>query len=798
MYIFVLPGKVLFCITYFCLSPDLENQLNILKKSINRNRIACCIGLVFILLSSASSANTLERAFKDAPGAPWQIDADEISYDKKTNQYFAQGRVVISQPGKKLTADKVRFDHKNAKAYASGHVSMISGQNRLTGSSMEINLETETGILTDGVIFLTDNNFHITGDKIEKLGKNLYRIDTASITTCDGDSPPWKITGKDLQITVEGYGTVKHAALWAGKTPVLYTPFFFFPAKKKRQSGLLTPEMGYSDRQGMEYTQPFFWAINESSDATFYYEHLSRRGDKVGFEYRYALSETSMGTLMYDFMDDRKVDDGKSNASDDWGYDDDGADILRKNADRYWFRAKLDQDMPLGFKAKLDLDIVSDQDYLREFEDGYTGFNLTENYFNKNFNRELDDADDPVRVNRLNLNKRWSQYNLDTELRWYDDVVLRRSHATDTTLQYLPYIGFNASKHQIMDSPFYWNLDSQYSYFYSEDGTNGHRIDVHPRFYLPWRYKNLFSLETSAGVRETYWNIGKFEDNDSEKYKQNRQFREIYDIKLDLSTELYNVFQVNGETIEKIKHTIRPQIVYDYIPDKSQEKYPDLDPIDRIKRKNLLTYSITNTLTSKNKRDTDKNKAAGEPPEYDYRRFFWFKLEQSFDIDEERENDPERWANGKTKRPFSPIFAELDFDPNKYLSIETDTEWSPYDGKFETFNVETRLSDNRGDAIFCEYRYTKDYSESFYTNLYINLSDRFSAYLENEENLLEKNNIKTGLGFMYVSQCWAVHFGFSSDDGDLEYALMFDLYGLGGIGKSGIMGERGKNIFERK
>jgi len=764
--------------------------------------MACCIGFifVFIFISSISFANTLGSSVKDNPEEPWQIDADTINYDEKTDQYFAEGQVVISKTGRKLTADKVRFDHRDMIAYASGHVTMSSGKNRLTGNSLEMNMETETGTLTSGTIFLTDNHFHITGDKIEKTGEESYRIDTASITTCDGDEPAWKITGKDFKVTIEGYGTVKHATLWAKKAPVLYTPFLIFPVKLKRQTGLLTPEMGYSDRKGVEYTQPFFWAVNENSDATFYNQYMGKRGNKFGLEYRYAVGDASRGTFMYDFLDDKKVDDGKNNSSDDWGYDDDQEDILRKNSDRYWFRGKLDQEMPFGIFAKLDLDIVSDQDYLHEFEDGYTGFNKTERYFNKNFSRELDDYDDPVRVNRLNLNKRWARYNLDTEFRWYDDVVVRRSHETDTTLQRLPFVGFDASKQQISDSPFYWNLDSQYSCFYSEDGTNGHRVDVHPRFYLPYRCKNWFSFEPSAGVRETYWNIARFEDNDAEKYKKNQQFRELYDIKLDLSTEIYNIFQINGERLEKIQHTIRPQIVYDYIPDKSQNKYPDLDYIDRIKRKNLLTYSIINTFTSKSKkaRGIINNHEDNLTPEYIYSQFCRFKLEQSFDIDEKREDDSARWANGDTQRPFSPIYAEIEFNPVKYLSIEADSKFSPYDGAFDSFNIETGISDIRGDSLFCEYRYTTDYNESFYTNFYVNLSDSLSVYLENEQNLKDQEDIKTALGFMYTSQCWAVHFGFTDDDGDLEYAFMFDLYGLGGIGKSGIMGERGKNVFKRK
>lgn len=770
--------------------------MNILKNNINRNSLACFIG--FIFMASISFANSFGGGFNDQTDEPWQIDADKISYDEKMDQYFAEGNVIISKTGKKLTADQVRFDRQNMKAYASGHVTLSSGKDKLTANSMEMNLKTETGFLTDGAIFLTDNHFYITGDRIEKTGEYSYSIDTAEVTTCDGDAPDWKITGKDLKVTIEGYGYIKHAALWAKKVPVLYTPFLFFPVKFKRQTGLLTPEMGYSDRLGVEYTQPFFWAINDNSDATFYNHYMGKRGNKLGFEYRYAVSDTSKGTFMYDFLNDRKVDDGSEDSS-DWGYDDDGEDILRPNSDRYWFRTKLDQELPFGVFAKLDLDIVSDQDYLHEFKDGYTGFSKTESNFIKDFGRQLDDYDDPVRLNKLNLNKRWSSYNLDTELRWYDDVVARRSHATDTTLQKLPYVGFDASKQQISGSPFYWDLDSQYTYFYSEDGTNGHRADLHPRLYLPYKFKNFFSFEPSVGLRETYWNIARFEDNISEKYKKNRQFREIYDIKLDFSTELYNVFQVNGDAIEKIQHTIRPQIVYDYIPDKSQEKYPYFDAIDRIKRENRVTYSLTNILTSKSKIEDValNNNADGTPTEYNYRQFCRFKLEQSFDIDEERENNPARWANRETKRPFSPILAELEFNPNKYLTIEADSEWSPYDGAFDSFNIETRLSNNRGDSLLCEYRYTIDYSESFYANFYINLTERFSLYLENEQNLRDQEDIKTGLGFMYVSQCWAVHFGFADDDGDLQYALRFDLYGLGGIGTSSIMGTNSKNIFER-
>ncbi len=51
--------------------------------------------------------------------------------------------------------------------------------------------------------------------------------------------------------------------------PVVPLPYALFPADSTRQSGFLSPRVGYSGLRGAQYLQPFYWAINKSSDATF-------------------------------------------------------------------------------------------------------------------------------------------------------------------------------------------------------------------------------------------------------------------------------------------------------------------------------------------------------------------------------------------------------------------------------------------------------------------------------------------------------------------------------------------------
>ena len=73
--------------------------------------------------------------------------------------------------------------------YAQGNVVLTVGQDILSGSPLEIDLDKQVGSIEDAYLFLKENNFHITGHKIQKTGANTYRIDEATLTTCDGASP---------------------------------------------------------------------------------------------------------------------------------------------------------------------------------------------------------------------------------------------------------------------------------------------------------------------------------------------------------------------------------------------------------------------------------------------------------------------------------------------------------------------------------------------------------------------------------------------------------------------------------
>ena len=753
-----------------------------------RGKLALFLSFFVVLLGMAlpgtshaalRSGNAFESDSADV-SLPWQVTADSLFYDQEADHYVAKGHVVVVKKKMRLSGDFVQLNHKTGQALAIGNAVLSDGEDILTGERIRFDLKNETGSAYHGTVFLKQNHFYIRGDKIQKTGEKTYSAQSASISTCDGENPDWKVTARNVSVALEGYGSAIHSTLWLKKVPVLYTPYFIFPAKTKRQSGFLPPRLRVSDRKGTEYEQPYFWAINDNSDATLYLDHMDRRGEKFGLEYRYVLSHLSKGALMGDFLNDRQADDGTEDSSDRWGYKDDV--YLRPNHDRYWFRMKHDQALPWDFFAKLDLDMVSDQDYLVEFKSGYNGFDETNHYFQTVFGRGVDDYTDTTRLNRLNLNRAWDRSSLNIEGRWYDDVLFRRHsdpEDLDLTLHRLPFVEYDVSKGQFSDTPFYYDLSSDYIRFYRKDGLRGHRVDVYPKAYLPVKLNNYLSLEPFVGLRETFWHIDQYE---TEKEGQDStQLRDLYDTGINLSTELYRIYNTGGKTLDKIRHSILPKITYRYLPEKEQDQYPKFDGVDRIGRVNQVGYSLTNTFTSRSLKKTPNT----EIPQYLYREFARLSVNQSYNIYEATDEDIEE------KEPFSNINGQLTLSPMDYISVDADAQWSVYEHDWMSYNTQCKVSDYRGDSFHVEYRYRRDSAESksdgkesIYTRLYANLFEGFSAFWDHERNLYDKEDIKTGIGVIYKAQCWSIDFRYTDEFEDRAYSVMINLYGLGGFGSS--------------
>ena len=119
--------------------------------------IAGGVASLELIIPRESAAQFNEESIGETirdPDQPWQVEADEINYDQNLDEVTATGNVLIYKGNIKLLADFVRFDHKNMMAYAEGEVVLTNGEDILSGTSMEMDLENQDGSVKDGYLFL--------------------------------------------------------------------------------------------------------------------------------------------------------------------------------------------------------------------------------------------------------------------------------------------------------------------------------------------------------------------------------------------------------------------------------------------------------------------------------------------------------------------------------------------------------------------------------------------------------------------------------------------------------------------
>jgi len=686
---------------------------------------------------------------------PWNITAKSMSFRDKEKIYDAEGDVVITSGGQSLYAQKASYNMVTGIVQVSGDIRLESGGDIFAGESGVFDLNKQTGRITKGSLFLKDNNFYIKGDLMEKLDEDSYLVKDCHVTTCDGEKPAWSITGSEVEVTIEGYGTVKHAKLRIRDVPVLYFPYMMFPAKTKRQSGLLPPTFGHSSRNGTELEIPFFWSISDQADATFYQRYMSKRGYMQGLELRYIADDESKGAFLFDILSDRE--DKKMNDPDDVEV----SPFPRTNNTRYWLRSRADQNLPLGLVARLDADYVSDQDYLNEFERGDSGFEARPDLFEKS-GRPVEEKRSPIRTSALRVSRDAEDYSLQALGSYYQ---LPGNPIRHVTAEPLGGLFFGLLPSNVNSIPAFFTLESDYDYVWREDGQKGHRFSLSPELKFPLWFGRYLEFEPSIRYTLNPQRFGYSQgDMDSQSLK-------TYETSARISTSLDRIYDFKLLDVKRLKHRIRPTVRYAYRDfDAGDDQSPWFEPLEEEGDANLVTFSIENFLDA---RLEDGNGNVS------YRQLAKLTFSQSFDVEEERRGDePTRDAE-----PFEPLFVEMILRPFPALDFFAQARWDHYDQEITFLDMSLELtvdrSGDRKDKFYVDYQYNIDNQESINFFFDINLTHGLSAGSSLERRLDLSENISNKYWLQYQRQCWGIKLVTEKEDDETSVMLVFQLVGLG-------------------
>jgi LPS-assembly protein len=622
------------------------------------------------------------------------------------------------------------------------------------------NTKDNTGEIHDGQLFFKENSLHIRGDLIQKSAEDTYKIKGFSLTTCDTDTSSWSITGSEINVVKEGYGGIKNAAFRIRGVPVFYLPYMIFPAKTKRQTGLLLPQFGYSSLNGAGIEIPFFWAISDQTDATFYERYMSHRGLMQGLEFRYIASRESKGEFLFDNLLDKirvkdltELDQARISP------------FERTNRDRYWLRGMLNHDLSSDVTVRMDLDFVSDQDYLREFEREFVGIEERPD-LSTDFLRPLEERYSSFRRSALRVSRDSEDYSLQASGYYY------QMFDDDTgSVDYQPLTGifYSLLPTRLLKLPVFFNATTDYNYTHNDTGVEGHNLSINPKLSYPQQLGNYLKMNTNLSYTS---NLETYNEHSG---AQESIVRNAYQASLSLSTVLERIFEVNSNNVKRLKHKITPGLIYEYgkfsnIPvNQNQYENPWYDPVVPGSRINRIGLSVENLLDAA---------LSNEKGEVSYSQWAQLDITQRYDIEELQRRD---LAEGD-KKPWEPFLVSLILRPLKDVSFRADTAWDHYKNKISTavlsFNVTDRKSEDWTNRYYIDYAKNVGSDDSLNLRVETTLYDGFSAGVLIRRNLNLHYDINDSFWLQYQAHCWSLRLGTELEKADRKLIFKFLLTGF--------------------
>ena len=769
---------------------------------------------------------------------PVDITGKSFVYDYKTDSFVVSGNAVVQQRKSILTADQVDLMRRQHRLHAKGNVHMVDPLGDITASEATLNLTDETGQLTDAKITNKDRTYRLAGQKIDKLLGQRYSVHNGFFTTCgcDQGTPDWSITANQMDVHMGSTGDARSAHFNILGCPVLYLPRLIFPADTDRSSGLLSPRLGESGLRGFQLVEPYYWAINKSSDATFAVD--LETSQRVGGLAEYRLIS---GVDNYFVLDGAFYDESLRSQQNRLG------DIIDTQIadphipiDRYDVIAMARQHLTPDLVAYGDALTVSDSLLLREMNVWTLSRSVGPGVaFPSPFQTMRDATSD------FGLLDSYENGFARIQGTWNEDLIQPQQFA----LQSLPQILVSGRK-ELAGGLAYTDYDVEGDNFWRADGQSGVRLDLNPRLTVPWRLGDYLFGYGSLGLRETVYDTSGHTINvipvgtNGQLYNNGLQLgplgdgglksREMIYGNAGVGTEIEKVYDLGWESIEKIKHTIEPFATYSYVPRIDQGQLPFYDQIDRIEPRSLMTYGFTSRIYAKlpappvQQNGEDASDAVDPQDATSFSPFrarsyingsaveelLRFTLMQAYDVDH---------AIAKGTSRFSDLDLTATMFPTRIWSMGGQLGYSPsttgihYASAYLNFqpwwtNNTSKLYMGKAEAgsfLQLSYNYiapgpsappgvNAGFSQFLVLRAYYDLFDRMGVYFAPSYDFVTHKMLSQEYGVRFKSpcDCWAFDMGVTKtiNPSETQFQFQVTLGGIGSVGQSPF----GRNPFQTR
>lgn len=807
---------------------------------LQRVRLAVALGALLsvfqgpVLAQNPSRGNSVAPRLSPRPSQRLRdmtLDAENSLWDNERELVELQGNVQIVRGDQHIRCDRAILYMRSQKVELFGNVEVTTPRQTLIGQEVLLDYETSTGLIRNG--YVKSGNVLFEGEVLQKIGEDEFLVADSTFTSCSNCPSTWSFSGQNIRAEIGGYAYIKNSVMRIGGVPILWLPYLIVPLKSERQSGLLPPSGGTTLEGGIEFAQPYFWAIDRSSDLTFTLKNFEKRRLMGMVNYNYVLDERSFGQLDAHWIRDRvftraeRLNRYRSRPNQESDFN------------RWYLNYRHQMELEDGWIQKTYLHNASDLQYLRDF------------------NRETQQpiGGDPAMENRVNFTKNTHSFHTSIDTSYYVNLLRADPLSNnEDAVHRLPEITFSQTPTQLWDSPLLYSWTVQYTNFarasgayddlafttrsdgtpirvptnnggtsgndlncddqpagrceYTFDGVfdpatdlirTGQRLDLRPELQANFKVAQVWDITPRLAYRETRYFFPVGED----KTVTRRFIRTEVANRMTFS-RIYG--EANPESV-RYKHLIEPEVIYSNIPWLELEDHPfftrrttvtpsigsatpvsdgdlvgglgiQFDENDRILDQNLVTFALTNRLVQR--------LWGGTSPAY--RQVVNFRLAQSYNLTEQgRRGGLSPWSDlsGLLTMEFDNFVTNTNFNyfpKQNVTNVNTRTALINDKGQFFEVGLEKTYTIVQGQRRVDRRTRVEDLSFGLgFTSRPLNFLGQF-IYDTNWQNSQSLSKIKS---WGYVAQlkppgeCWQINFTHGQQIGgdtriDVGFEFFFD------------------------
>jgi len=467
----------------------------------------------------------------------------------------------------------------------------------LEGDYLRYSIDTEKGRIVTSKSAYQTGFFY--GEQLHRQKENIFYLENGRYTTCNVAEPHFHFKSSNLKL-IEGNKLIaRPVVFYLGRLPILALPYYVFPLKKGRHSGLLPFSLGNIER-GERYIRNvgYYWAASQYWDwqgALDYFEDRDRLNIFSRINYR----------KLYAF-------DGS--ISGNWGRETafDAINIQEYRMSRWTLKATHKHEFSPSFKVSATGDVRSDATYYNDYS-----MNLAERLnrvvrsqvnFTKRFGKKVsvsgslkhdDFLDKESRIDRLpSLGitlpavRPFGSGRIDEEGRlqrhWYNEMIVTyrprlenfssritidstRNAVYDTTINLDTNIVVVDTSSMATDT-IITIIDTTYTLI-SEDTLSYRsrkrytRIDHSVSVSFPLTIARYFVFNPSFRYAENWFKIYATDQSDARGIDALTTYRSYrYDVGASFSTKLYGTVNPNLFGLASLRQVVTPSVSYRYVP----------------------------------------------------------------------------------------------------------------------------------------------------------------------------------------------------------------------------------------